>query len=170
MINVYRSNYVRVRDDFAYYASTPDAFRVLARVGLPVCVVSNQSGIARGYTTREEVEAIHDRLRADALGWGVRIAAIEICPHHPDENCPCRKPGAALIERAAAAAGVEIAGSFMVGDAPSDMEVGRRLGMTTIRVRTGRGAEPDAPGCEPRALVDDLLAAANEIALLCRCS
>ncbi|MGE3164982.1 MAG: D-glycero-alpha-D-manno-heptose-1,7-bisphosphate 7-phosphatase [Planctomycetota bacterium] len=164
VINVYRPEYVRVRADFEYYPFTRAAFQLLGTLGVPICVVSNQSGIARGYTSRAEVDAIHEQLRADATSWGASIAAIEICPHLPGEGCGCRKPGAALFERAAAVAGVGFSGSFMVGDAPSDIEVGRRLGMTTFRVRTGRGAEPAVPGFEADADVEDLLAAARRIA------
>lgn len=164
VINQYRSDYVRVRDDFAYYDFTEKAFRVLGLIGLPLVVVTNQSGIGRGYTTVEEVEYLNAKLAEDAASWDAPIGAVEYCPHTPDENCPCRKPAPAMFERAARKLGVLCDGSYMIGDAPSDIQAGRSLGMTTLRVRTGRGAETGRV-TEDWA-VDDFLAAATKIAQL----
>jgi len=164
VINVYNASYIRSLDDFAYYEFTADAFRVLAEVGLPVVVVTNQSGIARGYQPESEVVETHRRLREDARSWGVEIKAIEYCPHGPDDGCRCRKPGPLLFERAAERAGITLAGSFIVGDSPSDMEAGRALAMRTIRVETGRGGGPVSDDEDYRA--PDFLAAAQRIARL----
>lgn len=142
VINHYRSNYVRSRSDFIYYDFTRDAFQTLGRVGLPIVVVTNQSGIARGYQSAEEVAGLHRRLSADSDRWGAPIGSIEICPHLPTDGCRCRKPGPEMFERAAQKLGLEFGGSYMVGDSPGDMRAGRQLGMTTIRVETGRGGEP----------------------------
>ena len=162
VINQYRRDYVRVVEDFEYYDGVAEAFGVLGEVGLLIAVVTNQSGIGREYTSAETVALIHDRLRRDAASWGGSITAIEHCPHSPDlEECPCRKPGVALFERIAAKFHVTLEGSYMVGDSPSDIEAGNRLSMQTIRVQTGRGAEP---GPQARWQVKDLLDAARLIA------
>ncbi|MEM7168465.1 MAG: HAD family hydrolase [Planctomycetota bacterium] len=164
VINEYRSDYVRVREDFAYYEFTEKAFRVLGLIGLPLVVVTNQSGIGRGYTTQDEVEYLNEKLRRDAAAWDAPLGAIEYCPHTPDENCQCRKPAPAMFERASRKLRIQCEGSYMIGDAPSDIQAGRSLGMTTIRVRTGRGAE--AARVTEDWQVDDFLAAATKVAQL----
>lgn len=165
VINQYRTDYVRVEEDFAYYDFVPEAFSILGSLELPIVVVTNQSGIGRGYTTHAIVDAIHARLRQDARGWGAKIGSIEICPHSPKvESCGCRKPGPIMFERAAQRLNIRFEGSYMVGDAPSDMEAGDQLGMITLRVATGRGRESGGP--EPRERVSDLLAAARRIAAI----
>lgn len=166
VINQYRPDYVRTRADYAYYDFTPRAFHLLGQIGLPIVVVTNQSGLGRGYTTLEEVEFLNTQLCEDAERWGAPIAALEYCPHTPQEACRCRKPAPGLFERAARRLGLRLAGSYLVGDAPSDVMVGKALGMVTLRVLTGRGSEPASPQAEPDWVVDDLLAAVRKIAQL----
>lgn len=161
VINVYRPEYVRVPEDFEYYPGIAEAFALLGEIGLPVVVVTNQSGIGRGYTTLAVVEGIHDRLLRDAAAWGGSITGIEVCPHRPDETCRCRKPAPILFERLAARHHLRWKGSYMVGDSPSDIDAGRRLGMVTVRVSTGRGQDP---GPVPDQRVRDLLEAVRWIA------
>ncbi|MFN0059447.1 MAG: D-glycero-alpha-D-manno-heptose-1,7-bisphosphate 7-phosphatase [Planctomycetota bacterium] len=164
VINIYRDEYVRTLADFEYYPETAAAFAVLGALGMPIVVVTNQSALARGYTTLADVEAIHARLRADAASWGARIAAIEFCPHLPDDHCRCRKPRTLMFERAAARLALSLPGSYMVGDAPSDMEAGRALNMITLRVASGRGSGPVSAHEDMRE--PTLLAAARRIAQL----
>ncbi|MFQ5655675.1 MAG: D-glycero-alpha-D-manno-heptose-1,7-bisphosphate 7-phosphatase [Planctomycetota bacterium] len=168
VINRYRGDHVRSARDFEYYEFAEEAFRMLAATGLPIVVITNQSAIGRGYTTEGEVMAIHKRLARDAARWGAPIAAIEHCPHTPAEDCRCRKPEVELFERAAERLSLTLAGSFMVGDAPADVEAGHRLGMTTLRVATGRGGERLPEGVAADWQGDDLLAAARWIAARCR--
>jgi D-glycero-D-manno-heptose 1,7-bisphosphate phosphatase len=111
------------------------AIRRLNDAGLPVIVVSNQRGIALGRLTVEELDEIHQelsrRLTAEA---GATVDAFFYCPHDKDE-CECRKPGIGMFEQAVARfPAIELGRSAMVGDAPSDVEAGRRAGMTTIRL------------------------------------
>ncbi len=165
VINQYRSNYVRTFEDFAYYDFTGEAFGVLGKLGLPLVVVTNQSGIGRGYSTLETVERIHAQLLSDVREWGAEIGSVQICPHSPKLGaCECRKPGPIMFQRAADELKIDFKGSYMVGDAPSDMEAGRRLSMVTLRVETGRGREAGGP--DPDYRVADLLAAAHQIAEL----
>lgn len=164
VINEDRADYVRSLDQFRYFQWTAQAFRVLARVGLPIVVVSNQSGIGRGYTTEQEVLRMHDQLRGDIASWGAHLASIEYCPHTPDDGCDCRKPAPGLFRRAAEQWDLELAGSYMVGDKPTDITSGQRLAMTTVRVATGyQGDDGDSV---PDHRARDLLAAAELIASL----
>ena len=163
VINRYTTNYVRTFDDFAFYPEAEGAFALLGGLGAPIVVVTNQSGIGRGYTTRAIVDAIHDHMIATAARWGAAITTVEICPHTPDDRCDCRKPAPAMFTRAAEAHDLALAGSFLVGDSPCDIEGAVRLGMRPVRVRTGRGSEALPNGIEAEATADDFLAAVRWI-------
>lgn len=167
VINRYRADYVRTPEDFDYYENTPAAFARLGDLSLPIVVVTNQSGIGRGFTTAEIVEQIHSRLRADVAEWGAEIVAIEVCPHTPDDACECRKPAPGMFLRAAERLDLDLAGSYLVGDAPGDIEAATRLGMHPVRVRTGRGVEALPPEVAPETTENDLLAAVDWIAARC---
>lgn len=136
-----------------------EGLRELRRLGARLVVVTNQSGIGRGYFPAEVLERIHDRLRALLADDGVELDAIYSCPHAPEEGCSCRKPAPGLFLRAAEELGVELADSFVLGDRDVDVEAGRRIGATSIRI----GLEPaGADALHAR----DLLEAARLIRLL----
>lgn len=140
VINENRSDYVRKPSQFKPVPGSLDAVRRLSEAGFPVVIVTNQSGIARGYYTRDVVLSIHS-LAECALGMtGTTIAGIYFCPHHPDEMCGCRKPETGMVEAARKDHDLP-PGGWIVGDADSDMELGRRSGLSTILVLTGRGAK-----------------------------
>jgi D-glycero-D-manno-heptose 1,7-bisphosphate phosphatase len=143
--------------------------RRLRDLGLGLAVVTNQSAIGRGYVDHEGLARIHQRLESELAREGVRLDGIFYCPHHPEEGCACRKPRTGLVERAARVLGFDPRECFVVGDLPSDVELGRALGGTTLLVRTGHGARTEA-GREARAdhVVDDLREAAARIEELMR--
>jgi len=152
---------------------TIDAVRVLNRAGLAVVLVSNQSGVARGFFTEAVVDAVHQRM-ADLLNeGGARIDAYYYCPHHPDGKvpryalpCDCRKPGRGLVDRAVQELGIDPAKSFVVGDRWLDVALGRAVGAQSVLVRTGYGAsEEDRRPADlaADAVVDNLIAATSWI-------
>ena len=155
-----------------FYPWTVDAIRMLNRAGLPVVVVTNQSGIARGLFSEAFVGETHRHMDARLAAGGARVDAYYYCPHHPDGRvaayaraCDCRKPGRALIDRAAADLGLDPRRSFVVGDKWLDVELATNAGAHGILVRTGYGAG-DEQRPELRnaiAIVDSILDAANEI-------
>ena len=138
--------------------------RRLSQMGLGLIVVTNQSGIGRGYFDQARLNQIHERMNALLAAEGVRLDGIYFCPHSPEEACHCRKPETGMVERAAEEVGLDPTASFVVGDNWADMELGRRIGATTLLVRTGYGAqvEPDLK-VTPHCVVDDLAAAALAI-------
>ena len=160
VINRYRRGGVLSLEEFEYYDGTPEGLRRLAALGMPLAVVTNQSAVGRGSTTSEEVERIHRKLRDDASSWGVSIAATEYCPHLPDGGCSCRKPGVGLFEKIARELDIDLESSVLIGDSPCDIEAACRLGMTSIRVLTGRGEEPLGEGDGADHVAEDLVAAA----------
>ncbi len=139
------------------------ALRNLAEAGIPLIVVSNQSGVGRGMFTAADVHAVMARLRRRLCVHGVEISAIYFCPHRPDEGCPCRKPRTGLLERAAEDLNLSLAGSVMIGDKRIDAAAGRIAGGRGVLVRTGYGREEelrtDAAGPAPDQVCDDLAAA-----------
>jgi D-glycero-D-manno-heptose 1,7-bisphosphate phosphatase len=156
--------YVLSPDELKLIPGAAEAIRHLRELGLGVAVVTNQSPIGRGWITQDDLDAIHDRLRALLREHGAELDAIEVCPHAPDEGCGCRKPATGLVRRAAAALGFDPAASFVVGDHAGDMAMGRAVGARTIFVLTGHGDE-ERVAAEAFAdhVVADLPAAADLI-------
>jgi D-glycero-D-manno-heptose 1,7-bisphosphate phosphatase len=157
-----------------HYLSDPDAvelidgagaaLRRLAGLGLGLVVVTNQSAVGRGLFDLERLAEIHARLESLLAREGVWLAGIYACPHHPEEDCACRKPRTALVERAARELGFEPRRAFVVGDMASDVELGCAVGATTVLVRTGHGArEAEAGGTRADHVVADLAEAATLI-------
>ena len=157
------------------YPYSADAIRALNRAGLRIVMVTNQSGVARGFFTESVVDAVHahlERLLADA---GAHIDAYYYCPHHPDGKvaqyaraCDCRKPGRGLVDRAVRELGVDPQRSFAVGDRWLDVALARTIGAAGVLVRTGYGlTEEEKPvdGLRADAVVDNLAAAASWILL-----
>jgi len=164
-INVeHPGGYVLEPADFVLLPGSLDGLRRLRDLGLPIAVVTNQSPIARGWIDSDRLEEIHARMRS--LLPGIELTGIYVCPHAPGDGCACRKPGTDLLERAASDIGADPAAGFLVGDKISDIEAGRRTGMTTLLVRTGFGEEALREGASADHVVKDLLAAADLIATL----
>ena len=105
-----------------------EGIRLLNECGFKVVVITNQSGIARGYFTEEMLAAIHDKMRNDLAKHGANIDAIYYCPHHPDDNCDCRKPQPKMVFQAALNLGIELGQSYVIGDTDMDIEMARRAG------------------------------------------
>jgi histidinol-phosphate phosphatase family protein len=130
----------------------PGARAALARLraaGLPLAVVSNQSGVARGLVTRREVEAVNRRVE-QAVG---PIVSWHVCPHAPDDGCGCRKPAPGLVLAAAAALGVAPERCAVVGDIGADVEAARAAGARAILVPTP-ATRPEEIAAAPEVAAD----------------
>lgn len=165
--------YLDAIDRIAFFPWTVDAIRMLNRAGFPVVVITNQSGIARGIFTESFVEETHRAISTRLEAGGAHVDAYYYCPHHPNGSvaafasvCDCRKPGRALVDRAAADLGLDLVRSVMVGDRWLDVALGQAMGGRSILVRTGVGVGEEArpsPGVTADAIVDNLAAAASWI-------
>jgi len=121
--------------------------RALNEAGVPVVLVTNQSGIARGLFGETELEAVHARLQRELALQGAHLDGLLHCPHHPEEGapplrraCACRKPAPGLLFQAAERFGLDLSASWIVGDSARDLEAGRRAGLAGgILVLTGKG-------------------------------
>ena len=149
--------YARRPEDVRLLPGAAEAVRALNEAGWLVVVVTNQSGVARGYFTEADLGRVNAELERQLAAGGAHLDAIYACPHLPTAGCTCRKPGTALFEQAGREHGIDPAASVVVGDRGHDIEAGRRIGAATVLLRNDRGmAEVEAAGLEPAAVCDDL--------------
>ena len=148
----------------------PTLPQLLRAAGYRVICLSNQSGVARGLFTVEDVRKVNDRVQACLDQEGARLDAFYFCPHHPERgdppyrvDCRCRKPAPGMLEKAAAEYGIDLKKSVVVGDKLSDVETGRRAGLKTILVHTGSLKAGDPCDPEPDFRCADLREAADLI-------
>lgn len=134
-------------------------------LGFGLAVLTNQSGVGRGYYDIASVHACNARMVELLEAHGVTIAGVYHCPHAPEDGCDCRKPAPGLMNQAVDALGFDSRDAIMIGDKQADMGVGHTSGATTILVRTGKGAAHEER-CRDLAdyVVDDLEAAAEVVA------
>lgn len=157
-------HYLHDPDGVELLPGAAEGLRRMRSLGLRLVLVTNQSGVGRGYFGRDAVERVHGRLLDLLEREGVDLDAIYLCPHTPDESCSCRKPLPGLIERAAAELGVDPDQSFVIGDKACDVDLGLVVNATTFLVTTGYGAG-HAAECGSRAhhVVGSLEEAARHI-------
>jgi D-glycero-D-manno-heptose 1,7-bisphosphate phosphatase len=143
------------------------AIRLINHLGLRTVLVSNQSGVARGYFPVSVVEAINTRMQLLLEEGGASLDGMYYCPHHPDDGCTCRKPEPGMLQRAAGELGIDIPRSYMVGDMAGDVETIQRIGGQGILVLTGYGGEERETwqGDQPDFVAQDLLEASHWILL-----
>jgi D-glycero-D-manno-heptose 1,7-bisphosphate phosphatase len=139
-----------------------EGLRMLHRSGHPLIVISNQSGVGRGMFTLERLHEVNLRFTAMLEEAGAPLSGLYYCPHRPEEGCDCRKPNTALLHEAAAKVGFEPAEAVVIGDKSSDIELGRRVGATTILVSAGAAASDGKPA-DPDYIARDLVEAARII-------
>lgn len=136
-------------DDPAGVELLPGAAEAVARLnalGIPAIMVTNQSGIGRGYFSEEDFFSVQREVEAQLARRGCALTAVYYCPHDPDdEGCECRKPGPEMYREAAERFGVELDRALYVGDRVSDVEPALRFGGTGVLVRTGHDVEEDPP-------------------------
>ena len=124
---------------FRMFPFAADAIRRLNEASLPVMVVTNQSGVGRGYFPEALVDEVHELMTKQLTAAGARLDAIYYCPHTSDEDCESRKPKPGMLERAAREHALDLKRSFVVGDRSADIELARNAGARGILVRTGYG-------------------------------
>lgn len=134
-----RSDYVKSWREFKFLPGAKQSLAALRYLGLPIIVVTNQSAIGRGIVQTDIVERIHKRMVAEIQAYGGHINRVYCCPHHPEEGCNCRKPQSGMLLQAAQELEIDLAQSYMVGDAVTDLTAGQQVGCHSILVLTGRG-------------------------------
>lgn len=152
-------NYVRSWDDVCFIEPAIRALRQIAPLDVAVVVVTNQAVVGKGEMTLDEVSLLNERVVSEVRRRGGRIDRAYLCPHSSDETCDCRKPKPGMLLRAAREMNIDLARSFMVGDAITDMQAAQAAGVQCALVRTGRG-ESQLARCNDEKwfdVADDLL-------------
>lgn len=153
-------------DDPAGVEILPGAAEGLARMrdsGLGLAILTNQSGIGRGYFDEAQLRSVHVRMEELLEARGVRVDGIYHCPCHPDQDCDCRKPRPGLVHRARTELGFDPARSFVIGDKDSDVGLGRAVSARTFLVRSGAATGGTVSKARPDYVVEDLVDAARRI-------
>jgi len=134
-------------EDFELFHTTAKAVKLLRDHGFKVIVVTNQSGVARGYFSEEMLAGIHRKMDRELAGEGARLDGIYYCPHHPDDGCSCRKPKPGLVLQAAGDHDIDLERSFVVGDLPADVELGGAVKCRTVLISDTEkaGTGPSSP-------------------------
>lgn len=168
VINRDSRHYVKTWDEFDFLPGSLAALERLSRAGARLLVVTNQSAINRGLTTRAAVHRIHARMCDAVASRGGMISDVFFCPHRPDEECACRKPRPGLLLTAQHRYGLDLERCVLVGDRASDVACARRAGCGVVLQVTGTATVPSprwfpAGRPAPDATVPDLAAAVEWI-------
>ncbi len=162
--------YLDSLDRLVIFPAAFDAVRMLNEAGFKVVVVTNQSGVARGFFDEDFVDTVHARMDEIFREKGAIIDRFYYCPHHPTEGidryrilCDCRKPAPGMLIKASEELCIDLAGSYVVGDMAKDIILANNVGAGGILVRTGYGNNVDASDIKPVYVARDILDAANWI-------
>lgn len=167
--------YLSRPEDLALIPGAGAAVRRINQAGMAAVVISNQSGVARGYFDEVTLGSIHQRLREELEKVGASLDGIYYCPHHPEgvveeyrKECGCRKPEIGMIRKAVQELAVELSNSYMVGDHIKDIRLAVNAGMRSVMIMTGHGKDVWARAGEaeqslPDHVAEDLAAAVDWI-------
>jgi D-glycero-D-manno-heptose 1,7-bisphosphate phosphatase len=167
--------YINHPDRFIIFPYVADSIKIFNRLKMKVIVVTNQSGVARGYFTESLVIDLHEKLKKDMSEQGAKIDAIYYCPHHPKEgqgtykqNCDCRKPKTGMVLKAIREHKIDLQKSYMIGDRFKDILFARNLNLRSGFVLTGYGRgeytfDKDKWEYQPDFLGENLLDVAHQI-------
>jgi len=139
VINFDSDNFIRSVDEFIFIPGSIEAIAALKKAGKTVVIVSNQSGIARGYLDLTELDRMHDKLALTLEYHGAAIDKIYYCPHGPDDNCQCRKPKPAMMFDVIKDFSLPASALLAIGDSIRDLQAAHSAGIDSILVRTGKG-------------------------------
>jgi D-glycero-D-manno-heptose 1,7-bisphosphate phosphatase len=159
---IFERNYLSSPERVELLPNAAPGLRALRAMGFGLLVITNQSGIGRGYFTADKVDSIHMRLRELLAKENIILDGVYVCPHTPEAACTCRKPETGLVQRAVVDLGFNPQEAVVIGDKACDIGLGFRIGAKTILVKTGYGAEYLATGgIAPDLVAADLKAAAE---------
>lgn len=132
-------NYLSDHRKIVFFKKSFEAIRMLKKAGFKIVVVTNQSGVGRGYFPLKTVELIHRHLKQKLAAHNARVHGIYLCPHAPDQNCSCRKPKTGMMKKAQNDLQLNLKKSYIIGDKYDDVLAGHNFGGTSILVLTGKG-------------------------------
>lgn len=157
-------NYLSSPDELKIFPFAAEAVRLLNENNFLVILITNQSGIARGFFDENTLQEIHGKLISELAGQNAKLDAIYFCPHNSDDNCACRKPKKGMIEQAAKDFSIDLGTSWMIGDKAIDVETGFNAKTKTALVLTGYGRKDfEEIKKKPNIAAENLLDAAKKI-------
>lgn len=139
VINHDSDAFIKTPEEWLLIKGSDTAIAKLNRCGYKIAVITNQSGLGRGYLTRTTLQHIHQKMRDIVAQAGGHIAAIYHCPHAPSDNCACRKPLDGMFRQFAQAHAVDLSSCYALGDSIRDLEAARSSGCTAVLLKTGKG-------------------------------
>lgn len=154
-------NYVTRWSEFNFLPGVFEAFKKLNRSGMKAVIISNQAGVSKGYFSKKDLDAVTARMTDEIVKNGGRIEKVYYCTHKDEDNCHCRKPKAGLLEMAGKELGIELNGSYFIGDTKTDVMAGRLAGCRTVAVLSGKATEEEMKkwSAKPDYIFKDLLEA-----------
>ncbi|MCB2200638.1 D-glycero-beta-D-manno-heptose 1,7-bisphosphate 7-phosphatase [bacterium] len=154
---IVEKDYLNSPDGVDLIEGAASAVSSLREMGHRVVLITNQSGVARGYFTVETVEHIHRRIEELLSVHGAVLDGVYYCPHGPEDGCNCRKPNSGMLQQAAKDTGLPLETAVVVGDKPADIEAAKRVGATAVLVRTGYGLTTEQrKTSQPDAILDSI--------------
>lgn len=154
--------YVHKVEDWEFNDRAPEALKKLQDAGFALAVVTNQSGIGRGYYTVEDMKKVHEHMVQELAKHGVKIDAIAYCDHDPDAACDCRKPAPGMAKQIEEQLGdIDYANSWMIGDKEADVLFGEAIGTKTVLINSKYWGSD--MGIKPDIVVDSLYEVAGEM-------
>ncbi|MEK7080237.1 MAG: D-glycero-beta-D-manno-heptose 1,7-bisphosphate 7-phosphatase [Patescibacteria group bacterium] len=159
-ININEPEYTHKKEDFKLFPETIPALKKLSKTDYKIIIITNQSGIARGYYTESQMKKLHKWMVQDFKKKGIRIDGIYYCPHGPDDNCFCKKPKPGMLLKAGEDFGLNLSKSWIIGDGSRDIIAGREVNVKTIKI----GGKIDKKHkIEPHYYAKNILEAVNII-------
>ncbi|TAN46988.1 MAG: D-glycero-beta-D-manno-heptose 1,7-bisphosphate 7-phosphatase [Methylococcaceae bacterium] len=164
VINQDSDNFIKSPAEWNPLPRSIEAMALLNRHGFRIAVLTNQSGIARGYFDLATLAAMHDKLHRLLQQAGGRVERIYVCPHGPDDGCACRKPKPGLFQQFAADTGADLRDLPAIGDSYRDLQAAAAVGCQPILVKTGKGRRTLAQHPHlPYPVYEDLYDAAQHL-------
>lgn len=141
VINQDSDDFIKSPDEWLPIEKSLDAIALLNQHGYKVVVITNQSGIARGYFSKKMLNTIHAKMHEELANVGGEIEAVYFCPHQASDDCKCRKPKAGLLLQFASDYGVDLCDILFIGDSLRDVQAAQAGGAKPILVKTGNGSK-----------------------------
>jgi len=152
------TRYINKPEDFTLYRDTPRALKRLSEAGFKLFIISNQSGIARGYFKKKDLNAITKKMKDELKNYGVKFEKILYCTHHPDENCNCRKPKTGLFNKLKKEYNFDMENTYYIGNWDTDTKFAKNCKIKSILVRNKpKKIKPDYTAKNLKQAVDIIL-------------
>jgi histidinol-phosphate phosphatase family protein len=162
-------DFIKSPDEIEFVPGSLEAIKMLRSLRYRIVVISNQSGIGKKILTEKMVNDVNQSFLRQLEEQSAPVDALYFCPHHPDDDCGCRKPKTGMIEQAVKELRLDLEDAVVVGDKLADVKLGKKIGATTVLVLTGYGREmldklkDSNPDEKPDFVAENLLSAASWI-------